>query len=447
MSRDTKKELLLYQPVGDTAAMARHLEKRAEQGWLLERADNWWLRYRRAEPTGVRYAVAFFPEATIFDAAPVEGQETYYDYCRAAGWEYVCSYGSIQYFRNSRPDPVPIETDERLKLKALRRVILRTMVLVNGLWLLMAVFWCFSLRDSFRWSPLSVASQYSTLGILITTATFFIDSLAGLLWVGGWYLYSRWSVRRGGACARIRGSLQMAGDLISLAAVFVALGFTCAGQGQGTLIWIAADIAGYLLLAIMMRALLREFKRHRFSNTASLVGTIAAAAVLGIALTAGMRALGRTLDAALPPEWPKEVSAEELPLTLEDLGYAVTEADRCEYLHQGSGRTPWAAFGNWYQGAEAPDSELPFLNYQIADISWDWLRELCWDTLMRGPKYRSHWLGGCTPIDPAPWGADAAARRNRTQVLLYGERIVLVTTGWTPTEGEAAVIGAALGGR
>ena len=212
-------------------------------------------------------------------------------------------------------------------------------------------------------------------------------------------------------------------------------------------IWIAADIAGYLLLAIMMRALLRAFKRHRFSNTASLVGTIAAAAVLGIALTAGMRALGRTLDAALPPEWPKEVSAEELPLTLEDLSYRVTEADRCEYLHQGSGRTPWAAFGNWYQGAEAPDSELPFLNYQIADIPWDWLRKLCWDTLMKGPKYRSHWLGGCTPIDPAPWGADAAARRNRTQVLLYGERIVLVTTGWTPTDGEAAVIGAALGGR
>ena len=164
MSRDTKKELLLYQPVGDTAAMARHLEKRAEQGWLLERADNWWLRYRRSEPAELHYAVAFFPEATIFDAAPAEGQETYYDYCRAAGWEYVCSYGSIQYFRNSRPDPVPIETDERLKLKALRRVILRTMVLVNGLWLLMAVFWCFSLRDSFRWSPLSVASQYSTLG-------------------------------------------------------------------------------------------------------------------------------------------------------------------------------------------------------------------------------------------------------------------------------------------
>ena len=447
MSRDTKKELLLYQPVGDTAAMARHLEKRAEQGWLLERADNWWLRYRRAEPTGVRYAVAFFPEATIFDAAPVEGQETYYDYCRAAGWEYVCSYGSIQYFRNFRPAPVPIETDEALKLKTLRRVMLRTVVLMNVVWLLLAVSWCFNLISSFRWSTLSMVSQYSALGLAVITAAFLLHSLLELLRVGVWYLRSRWSVKRGGACARIRGSLQAAGDFSVLAIMLAGLGASSVGQGWGYLVFVLVYSVGFLLLLVVLRALLRHFKRLQFSNTASLVGSIAASVVLSIAFVAGMNAFDRSLEASLPPEWPKEVSAEELPLTLEDLGYAVTEADRCEYLHQGSGRTPWAAFDNWYQGAEAPDSELPFLNYQIADISWDWLRELCWDTIMRGPKYGNHQLSGYTPIDPAPWGADAAARRNRTQVLLYGERIVLVTTGWTPTEGEAAVIGAALGGR
>ena len=447
MSRDTKKELLLYQPVGDTAAMARHLEKRAEQGWLLERADNWWLRYRRAEPTGVRYAVAFFPEATIFDAAPVEGQETYYDYCRAAGWEYVCSYGSIQYFRNFRPAPVPIETDEALKLKTLRRVMLRTVVLMNVVWLLLAVSWCFNLISSFRWSPLSMVSQYSALGLAVITAAFLLHSLLELLRVGVWYLRSRWSVKRGGACARIRGSLQAAGDFSVLAIMLAGLGASSVGQGWGYLVFVLVYSVGFLLLLVVLRALLRHFKRLQFSNTASLVGSIAASVVLSIAFVAGMNAFDWSLEASLPPEWPKEVSAEELPLTLEDLGYAVTEADRCEYLHQGSGRTPWAAFGNWYQGAEAPDSELPFLNYQIADISWDWLRELCWDTIMRGPKYGNHQLSGYTPIDPAPWGADAAARRNRTQVLLYGERIVRRTTGRAPKGGGGAVIGAALGGR
>ena len=446
MSRDTKKELLLYQPVGDTAAMARHLEKRAEQGWLLERADNWWLRYRRAEPTGVRYAVAFFPEATIFDAAPVEGQETYYDYCRAAGWEYVCSYGSIQYFRNSRPDPVPIETDEALKLKTLRRVMLRTVVLMNVVWLLLAVSWCFNLISSFRWSPLSMVSQYSALGLAVITAAFLLHSLLELLRVGVWYLRSRWSVKRGGACARIRRSLQAAGDFSVLAIMLAGLGASSVGQGWGYLVFVLVYSVGFLLLLVVLRALLRHFKRLQFSNTASLVGSIAASVVLSIAFVAGMNAFDRSLEASLPPEWPKEVSAEELPLTLEDLGYAVTEADRCEYLHQGSGRTPWAAFDSWYQGSAASDSELPTFSCRIADIPWDWLRELCWDTIMRGPKYGNHQLSGYTPIDPVPWGADAAARRNGTQALLYGDRIVLIYTNWTPDSRESAIIGEKLAG-
>ena len=446
MSRDTKKELLLYQPVGDTAAMARHLEKRAEQGWLLERADNWWLRYRRSEPAELHYAVAFFPEATIFDAAPVEGQETYYDYCRAAGWEYVCSYGSIQYFRNPRPYPVPIETDEALKLKTLRRVMLRTVVLMNMVWLLLAVSWCFNLISSFRWSPLSMVSQYSALGLAVITAAFLLHSLLELLRVGVWYLRSRWSVKRGGACARIRGSLQAAGDFCVLAIMLAGLGASSVGQGWGYLVFVLVYSVGFLLLLVVLRALLRHFKRLQFSNTASLVGSIAASVVLSIAFVAGMNAFDRSLEASLPPEWPKEVSAEELPLTLEDLGYAVTEADRCEYLHQGSGRTPWAAFDSWYQGSAASDSELPTFSCRIADIPWDWLRELCWDTIMRGPKYGNHQLSGYTPIDPSPWGADAAARRNGTQALLYGDRIVLIYTNWTPDSRESAIIGEKLAG-
>ena len=446
MSRDTKKELLLYQPVGDTAAMARHLEKRAEQGWLLEAADNWWLRYRRAEPTGVRYAVAFFPDATVCDAAPVEGQETYYDYCRAAGWEYVCSYGSAQYFRNFRPDPVPIETDERLKLKALRRVMLRTMLLSAAIFLLLAFMMLDSVRSGFRWNPLSSLSGYAFPAMAVMSLAFLLVGLLSLAHVGFWFLLSHWSVKRGGPCARISAWAQIARDCLLLAVALPALVLMCLEQ-TGSWRFIVVELAGDFLLAVGARALLRQLKRRGLSNTAVLICTIAGIAAGSVIFNFGLLKAERAIGDSVPKDWPQAVRAEELPLTLEELGYAVTEADQCEYFHEKSGRTPWAAFDSWYQGATASDSELPAFSCEIADIPWDWLRKLCWDTLMKGPKYRSHWLGGCTPIDPAPWGADAAARRNRTQVLLYGERIVLVTTGWTPTEGEAAVIGAALGGR
>ena len=291
-----------------------------------------------------------------------------------------------------------------------------------------------------------MVSQYSALGLAVITAAFLLHSLLELLRVGVWYLRSRWSVKRGGACARIRGSLQAAGDFCVLAIMLAGLGASSVGQGWGYLVFVLVYSVGFLLLLVVLRALLRHFKRLQFSNTASLVGSIAASVVLSIAFVAGMNAFDRSLEASLPPEWPKEVSAEELPLTLEDLGYAVTEADRCEYLHQGSGRTPWAAFDSWYQGSAASDSELPTFSCRIADIPWDWLRELCWDTIMRGPKYGNHQLSGYTPIDPSPWGADAAARRNGTQALLYGDRIVLIYTNWTPDSRESAIIGEKLAG-
>ena len=61
MSRDRKRQLSWYQP-DDTEAIARHLERMAGKGWLLEKVDNWIFTYRRAQPARVRYTVTFFPE-------------------------------------------------------------------------------------------------------------------------------------------------------------------------------------------------------------------------------------------------------------------------------------------------------------------------------------------------------------------------------------------------
>ena len=447
MSRDTKKELLWYQPVGDTEAMARHLEKMAERGWLLEGADNWWLRYRRGEPAELHYAVAFFPEATIFDAAPVEGQETYYDYCRAAGWEYVCSYGSVQYFRNPRPDPVPIETDEALKLKALRRVMLRTMVLTSALFLLLAFMMLSDIRQSFRWNTLSCLSGYAFPATALMTVAFLIVGLLGLAHVGLWYLCSRWSVKRGGACARISARAQIARDCALLAATLPALVLMCLEQ-TGAWRFIVVELAGDFLLVVAARALLRRLKRQGLSNTAVLIWTIAGIVAGSILLSFGLLRVERAISDSIPEEWPKEISAAEMPLTLEDLGFPVTEEDRCSYEHEKSGRTVFADYDSYYQSPQAESSGLPYLDYAVADIHWDWLREWVWHTILKGPYYGRSWMDSpFTPIDPAPWGADAAARRNRTQVLLYGERIVLVYTSWTPNYRESAIIGEKLGGR
>lgn len=104
MGWNKKRQLIWYQ-INDSEAIARHMEKMAAKGWHLEKADNWGWRFQRGEPQTVRYAVTYFPDASIFDALPTGGQAAYFGHCSAAGWEYVSAYGSHPVFPQRTAGP------------------------------------------------------------------------------------------------------------------------------------------------------------------------------------------------------------------------------------------------------------------------------------------------------------------------------------------------------
>lgn len=200
MSRDVKRQMCWFQ-IDDAEAIARHLEKMEAKGWRVQAVDNWYWTYQRVVPANVRYAVTFFPDASVYDSAPTEGQETYADYCRAAGWELAAAYGPVQYFRSERTDPPPIETDEAVKLTAIRRTMRKTFVLSYGMLLLLPLIYIPTLRLSFR-RPVEFFSDSSTLamlalmiGIVLFAGSLLLDYLV-------WLLRSRYAVKRGGSCAK-----------------------------------------------------------------------------------------------------------------------------------------------------------------------------------------------------------------------------------------------------
>ena len=107
-----------------------------------------------------------------------------------------------------------------------------------------------------------------------------------------------------------------------------------------------------------------------------------------------------------------------------------------------------ALWSHYRQDAYGEDSTLPTLDYQTADIPWTWLREWCWENLSGyyGP-YGLH--VSFEETDAAPWEADRAMiwpdlSPNLRYLLLYGDRIVVLTLGFTPTAEQRSVITAAL---
>lgn len=437
MSRDKKRQLIWYQ-IDDTEAIARCLEKMAAKGWLLEAVDNWWYTYRRAEPAEVKYTVTFFPEASIYDPGPTEEQETYIDYCRAAGWELAAAYGPIQYFRSAHPDPVPIETDEAVKLSAIRRTMRKTFVFSYALLLLLPAVNLPLTWKQFRWDPLDFLCSNFKLALVVLMAGIIIFVAGMLLDYLIWVLRSRYSVARGGSCAKPHTRFRLwlnAAMLAVCAAVLVVFFLDLTGLRTVLLLYLVI-YGGVMLLA---RWVLRQLKRSGASRGSAKGLFIAFAIVSGLVVGIGTPFLFvRLADVGMihmgrePAEtytytrgdrsFTRDIYHDELPVTLEDLGFAVTPEDHCTYREE-IDRSPLAAHGEYTQEALNLSSKLPRLYYQTYETGWSWMLARCWEALTE-KEDNDPWP--LQALDPAPWGAEEVYREEdlTSYFLLYPDRIV-----------------------
>ncbi len=444
-----KKFVANFYQANDAAAMERRLEKLAARGWLLEKATNWGWHLRRGEPKAVKYAVTYFPAASVFDGSVTAGQETYADYCQAAGWEFVSAYGPIQYFRSTRPDPVPIETDEGEKLRTIHRTMLKTLVFSHGLLL---VVWLVNLAtriSNFSLTPLSTLASNRDLLFLALLVSFVIYLSAMLVDYFIWYARSRRAVERGGACLQPHTRLRFWAGVILMALAVLSLLTTVSeiSSPGSAMIW-AYAFGGMVLYIALCQGTLALLKRRNLSR-GQVRGLFAVIiAVLAIAYTAVIFPIANRLyDSGLMEERePTQVYTDsrgrewniyrdDLPLTLEDLGYTVTERDHCSYERK-ENRSLLADHTVYSQQAVSRVNNLPDLSYQVAVIRWDWLRELALDRLLGG--YRRY-----EQADDPRWGASEVYQRLYSSgagsyLLLYGDRIVIFDADWPLTDSQIA---------
>ena len=457
MSRETKRQLCWYQ-FDDTEAIARHMEKMSGKGWLLEKADNWYFTYRRGEPARVKYTVTFFPEASVFDPGLTEGQETYVDYCRAAGWELAAAYGPIQYFRSIRPDPTPIETDEAVKLSAIRRTMRKTAVLSYSLLLVLPLVYLPLFSIQLR-EPMEFFSRNDKLALLALMAGIVVFAAGHLLDYLLWVLRSRYAVARGGACARphTRFRLGLTAAMMAVCAIALAvflLDPPLAGM-QPVLLLLLLLYGGVMLLS---RWVLRHLKKRGTSRRDTrglyIIFAIAAGLVVGIGTPflfgalrgAGIVHMGREpadtytkVYAGVSWTYTRDIFYDELPVTLEDLGYPVAPEDHCTYEAE-SGRSPLAIHAAYLQDACSSASTLPRLYYQTFDTRWSWILDRCWENLLTEERE------SIRALDPAPWGAEEAYREEyQTEYFLrYPDRIVSFYLGGEVRQEQLDMIAQAL---
>ena len=137
-----------------------------------------------------------------------------------------------------------------------------------------------------------------------------------------------------------------------------------------------------------------------------------------------------------------EVYRDPLPITLEALGFEVTEEDQCSYRAK-TDRSPLAARTVCSQGPAEWSSDLPDLRYEACRIPWGWLRQLCWNLTVAPENSAAHYYGPDYAF-PAelPEGALEARRTENggRYALLDREGIVLICGSWDLTQAQVETI-------
>lgn len=299
-------------------AIAEHLAAMAEKGWQLDQAGPHLWRYRKAAPQKLRYAVGYLPG--IHSAAPLPAEEvgTFRALYEAAGWNFVTEWYFVQIFATADPDAVAPDTDESIKLEALRRSVGKQLW---SNWLLVALFALMLsiLIGTSRQNPLFYLSSNTTLVVPWFLLVVILVEIAPVFRFLFWKRRAQKALAEGGVCPPLRRCFRRLKNaalwlvLAVFAAAVILDAMTNTGAG-----WMALRLLLWML-CVMALSSFSGWIRRRSSNR----GVFWSAFVLGFIVLC-------VIYLAIPDgEEAKQTSQEALPLSVRDLGYEPEDNSYC----------------------------------------------------------------------------------------------------------------------
>lgn len=160
-------------------SLEEYLEKMALKGWVLENMMGLFLKFKRSEPKNFKYSVDIMDSVSFFDGKDSESLLEYREYCKEAGWEFICGREKIQvYCSEIDQERIDIHTDEVEKFNTICKASLKY-VSLNFITLVFLLYsqYIITIGSSdghFLASPLS-------LGSLLFVSTFSIHEIIGLI--------------------------------------------------------------------------------------------------------------------------------------------------------------------------------------------------------------------------------------------------------------------------
>jgi len=182
--KDTKITWFMYFPY-ECTAVEEYLEQMAEKGWLLKSIKGAFFKFKKIEPQKIKYSVDVLNKVSVFDHKDSDVALEYREYCKTAGWNYVCQAGKVQiFYTKDDKETISIHTDEEEKFKSVFKASLNNV----GMQLFLIFMLIFNLyillfmgsADFALASNLAIASTVMMLSIIIISS---IRVVSFCIWV------------------------------------------------------------------------------------------------------------------------------------------------------------------------------------------------------------------------------------------------------------------------
>lgn len=454
--KTTKQEWNLYQ-LYDYQGVERHLEAMAARGWRLERIGSAFWTYRRAEPAQVTYAVTYVSDASLFNPRPTENQENLDALCAAAGWEKVCDWAQMQIFVSEQSDPVPLETEDAVRIEAIHRSMKKNFLPSNFVLLMLPLLWLFMAWRDFRRDPVDFFSSSNDFFLILLGILLLVLQGANLSAYYRWRRRSLATVAQGGACVSTGGyrrfNLVAFGVLAAIAAAYLASLLLWQRSSMGVfLLWLLI-YGGILFLVIRTRDTLKRVGAPKRLNMAL---TLAVDVVLAVGtvslLTFGVLRLGwfsRSGETYVYQGMEWQTDPPDIPLTAEDLTGISYDHIRRWDLSDGSFLMSQRTYSETARQDVANGDARYFLSYTVTRTGIARLYDLVLEKTMANDD-PDFWTITWQPSDPEPWGAEAVWRRyldgtaTDTWLLCWPEQIVELELDGEPDAAQTAAAGSLL---
>ena len=391
-------------------ALEEYLEEKALEGWMLEDIICGFLIFKKNKPQKCKFAVDIFTD---------NNKDEYIEYCEAGGWKYLFQHDKFLIFYTEDKIITPIQTDEEIVLKKVRKSILRS--LLYNIFLIGLMISNLFTGEKNGYGFFSEISDNGALLVMASLIIIIIGAVIDTVKDGLWYFKSNraFKLNENINYPSLK-SLKVKNVCFSMYMCILGLMiinlFGDIGSNKGHIFLAVFVVMCAVCISRIINILLKKYKK------ASKVLAVLIC-VVAIFISTNIIVSGRDMINYVRNESQTPI------MSISDF---IDMKTKTEYLYFDSSKSFLASsytysYEGYYSGTEAVDkvgSEVYF-DYEICKSKYKWIIDKTFETYLKRYKHFEY-----EEVQDDNWGALTVYKSDKLNggyLLKYRDRVISVT--------------------